>query len=161
MKKFAVSLLMCVTLVCMQAQAQTAKQKADEKAYAALYPKLLKMYVGNRTMTLQWLEESPKTKTKFGKVLIKTEEGSPVLSAKGEQRKNDNEFLTIDGTIQPISATEFLFSGTITTQVSYIDEGKPCVKTGNFTFKKYPGRTFYRLQEKENCSGEVNYVDIF
>ena len=112
-------------------------------------------------MTLQWLNESATKKAKSGKVITKVEQGSPVLSMKGEQRKDEANFLIIDGTMQPISATEFLFSGTITTKVNYLNEGKECVKEGNFTFKKHPGRVFYRLQEKDNCSGEVNYVDIF
>lgn len=143
--------------VSVQMQAQTAQ----EKAKTAAYQNLLKMYTGNRIMTLQWLNESATKKAKSGKVITKAEAGSPVLSMKGEQRKDDDNFLTIDGTMQPVSATEFLFTGTITTKVSYLNEGKECVKEGNFTFKKYPGRAFYRLQEKDNCSGQVNYVDIF
>ncbi len=159
MKKSIFSLLF-VMFVCVCTQAQ-AQETAKEKAQAALYAKLLKMYAGSRPMTLQWLNESNTKKAKSGKVITKVEQGSPVLSMKGEQRKNDTDFLVIDGTMQPISATEFLFTGTITTKVSYLNEGKECVKEGNFTFKKYPGRAFYRLQEKDNCSGEVNYVDIF
>lgn len=143
--------------VCIQVQAQTAQ----EKTKTAAYQNLLKMYTGNRIVTLQWLNESATKKAKSGKVITKAQPGSPVLSMKGEQRKDDANFLLIDGTMQPISATEFLFSGTITTKISYLNEGKECVKEGNFTFKKYLGRAFYRLQEKDNCSGEVNYVDIF
>ena len=158
MKKIISSLLLVMLVcVCTQVQAQTAQ----EKAKTALYQKLLKMYTGNRIMTLQWLNESATKKAKSGKVITKVEQGSPVLSMKGEQRKDEANFLIIDGTMQPISATEFLFSGTITTKVNYLNEGKECVKEGNFTFKKHPGRVFYRLQEKDNCSGEVNYVDIF
>ncbi len=145
--------------VCAQTQAQA--QTLLEKAKTASYQKLLKMYAGNRIMTLQWLNESATKKAKSGKVITKAEAGSPILSMKGEQRKDDANFLLIDGTMQPVSATEFLFSGTITTKVSYLNDGKECVKEGNFTFRKYPERAFYRLQEKENCSGEVNYVDIF
>ena len=111
-------------------------------------------------MTLQWLNESATKKAKSGKVLTKAQEGSPVLSMKGEQRKDEANYLLINGTIQPISATEFLFTGKITTKISYLNEGKECVKEGNFTFKKYPGRAF-TVCRKKIIAAERSITQIF
>jgi len=123
---------------------------------------LLNRYVGERKITLQWLDTSPTQKCKPGKATISQEEGTFNLSIKGSQYKNDKEFVTIEGTIEPISATEFKFTGTITSQVGFVYDGKPCVKSGTYTFKKWNGRPFYRLQEKTNCDGSaVDYVDIY
>lgn len=126
------------------------------------YQQLINQYVGERKMTLQWLNTSPTKKCKPGKVTISQEEGSFTLTIKGSQYKNDNEYVSIEGTIEPVSATEFNFSGKIISRVSYIFNGEPCVREGSFNFKKYKGRAFYRLQEKTNCDGSsVDYIDIY
>ncbi|MCU0438947.1 MAG: hypothetical protein MUC49_13695 [Raineya sp.] len=148
MKKLLFSVALCILSISIYAQG--GRQQ------------LLNKYVGERKMTLQWLDTSPTKKCKPGKVTISQEDGTFNLSIKGSQYKNDNEYVTIEGTIEPISATEFKFTGTITSQVSYIYDGKPCVKSGTYTFKKWNGRPFYRLQEKTNCDGSaVDYVDIY
>lgn len=126
------------------------------------YQQLLNRYVGQRTMTLQWLDTSPTQKCKPGKVVIDQEDGKMLLTIKGEQRKDANNYVKIDGTIEPVSDTEFKFTGTIVSRVSYLYNGQECVKEGTYTFKKYKGRAFYRLQEKTNCDGSaVDYVDIY
>jgi len=136
---------------------------AVSSSYAqGAYKQLNNQYVGERKMTLQWLDTSPRKKCKPGQVTISQEEGSFTLTIKGAQYKNDREYVSIDGTIEPISATEFKFTGKIISQVSYISDGEPCLKEGTYTFKKYKGRAFYRLQEKTNCDGSsVDYVDIY
>lgn len=82
-----------------------------------------------------------------------------VRRVKGEQKKDANN---IKGIVEPVSATEFKFAGTIVSRVSYLNEGQRCMKEGTYTFKKYKERAFYRLQEKTNCdSSAVDYVDIY
>jgi hypothetical protein len=126
------------------------------------YQQLMNRYVGERKITLQWLNTSPTQKCKPGKVSISQEPGEMFLRIKGKQSKNANEYVTIEGTIEPVSITEFKFTGKIISQVSYLYDGQPCVKEGTYTFKKYQGRAFYRLQEKTNCDGSsVDYVDIY
>ena len=126
------------------------------------YQQLLNRYVGERKITLQWLNTSTTQKCKPGKATISQEDGEMALRIKSEQRKDASNYVRIEGTVEPISATEFKFTGTIVSRVSYLYEGQECVKEGTYTFKKYQGRAFYRLQEKTNCDGSaVDYVDIY
>jgi hypothetical protein len=126
------------------------------------YQQLLNRYVGERKMTLQWLDTSPTQKCKPGKTVISQEDGEMALRIKGEQRKDANNYVKIEGTIEPVSMTEFKFTGRIVSRVSYLYNGEECVKEGTYTFKKHQGRAFYRLQEKTNCDGSaVDYVDIY
>ena len=70
--------------------------------------------------------------------------------------------MKIDGTITSIDAKEFAFSGNITTQVSHINEGKPCVREGEFTFKITGKRRYWRLLQMDNpCDPVTDYVDIY
>ena len=41
--------------------------------------------------------------------------------------------------------------------------GKPCVKTGRFTFRITGTRKYWRLKEMTNCEGGmlVDYVDVY
>jgi hypothetical protein len=148
MKKVYVS--MALVLLC--AIGTVAKAQGN-------YQQLINQYVGERTITLQWLGKE----TKPGKVTVSQEAGSLEVQIKGTQRKSDSEFVSIEGTIEPKSANEFIFKGKIITQVSYINNGAACEKDGQFTFKKTQGRKFWRLQEMSNCAndGTVDYVDIF
>ena len=126
------------------------------------YQQLLNRYVGERKITLQWLDTSPTQKCKPGKAVISQEDGEMALRIKGEQVKDASNYVKIEGTVEPVSATEFKFTGKIVSRVSYLYEGAECVKEGTYTFKKHQGRAFYRLQEKTNCDGSaVDYVDIY
>ena len=53
------------------------------------------------------------------------------------------------------------FTGRIESSVSYIQNGLPCIKEGNYTFKSTQGRKYWRLQEMDGCEGVTDYVDIY
>lgn len=114
-------------------------------------------YIGTHRLTLQWLDNTPS-----GKVVV-TKNAKGQLEMKGEQRKGEKDFVTIDGIITPIGEREFSFSGTIVTCANYINNGQVCEKKGNYTFKATGKRKFWRLQQMDNCEGNrvVDYVDVF
>jgi hypothetical protein len=148
MKK--VSLFLFITFLSTGIYAQGKQQQ------------LINSYVGEHKITLQWLNKTNTDKFKPGKITISQEAGTFNVSIKGEQRKSETEYVAIEGKIEPISAIEFKFIGKIESQVSYINEGKLCIKEGTYTFKKWNGRVFWRLQEKMNCDGtSTDYIDIF
>jgi hypothetical protein len=116
------------------------------------------MLLGEHKLTLQWIGwDRP------GKVNVRDENG--LLLLEGEQRsQQDTDFLTIEGKVLEVKPREFRFSGTIVTQVTYINGGKPCTRTGEVTFRITGKRRYWRLKEMENpCEGGnlVDYVDIF
>jgi hypothetical protein len=120
----------------------------DSPAKAAL--------LGERRLALQWISWE-----KFGKATVSEDKG--VLRIKGEQRlPGKTDFLTIDGIITEVNAKDFQFRGTIVTQVSYIAQGKPCTREGEFTFKITGQRKYWRMAQMNSpCDGVVDYVDVF
>lgn len=119
-------------------------------------------YIGEHKIKLQWLDKSATEKHPMGNVIIEQDYDLGMLTIDGSQIKNENEFVTIVGIIEPISSNEFIFTGTITTRVSYINNDEVCERIGVFTFKKTKGRKFWRLQEMLNCDGSsTDYIDIY
>lgn len=119
-------------------------------------------YIGEHKIKLQWLDNSASEKHPMGKVIIDQDYDLGILTIEGSQIKNGDEYVTIIGVIEPISSTEFIFTGTITTRVSYINNNEPCERIGVYTFKKTKGRKFWRMQEMMNCDGSsTDYIDIY
>ncbi len=114
------------------------------------------MLLGKHRLSLQWVSWDY-----FGTATVTNKGG--VLSLKGEQKsRKDRDFVKIDGTITEINAKDFVFDGTIVTQVSYINGGKPCERSGEMTFKITGSRKYWRLMEMNNpCDSVTDYVDIF
>jgi hypothetical protein len=112
--------------------------------------------LGRHRLSLQWISWDY-----FGAATV-TERGG-VLHLKGNQRqRGGSDYLTVDGVITSIDAKEFSFSGKIVTRVSHINDGAPCVRDGDFTFKITGKRKYWRLQEIDNpCDEAADYVDIF
>ena len=115
--------------------------------------------VGTHLFSLQWISWDY-----FGQVEIKEQNGE--LTINGEQRgKGDQsgDYLTIDGTLEIVDYKNLKFNGEITTRVSYINAGKPCVRKGNFTFRASGKRKYWRLQQMLNPCDQTStdYVDIF
>jgi hypothetical protein len=81
----------------------------------------------------------------------------------GGQQTSKLNYLRIEGKIRRISEKELEFDGTIETRTESNYEGKPCIKTGLQRFFGKGERTYYRLQNMDNCMGErvVDYVDIY
>ena len=85
------------------------------------------------------------------------------IVSKGEQKgRGSTDFVTVDGVITRIDAKEFKFDGKVVTQVSHINGGKPCERTGELTFRITGTRKYWRMQQIDNpCDAVADYVDIF
>ncbi|MEW6734756.1 MAG: hypothetical protein AB1489_25750 [Acidobacteriota bacterium] len=112
--------------------------------------------LGPHRFSLQWISWDY-----FGKVNISDDNG--MLVVKGDQRsRKDDDYLTIDGVITLVESREFKFNGTIITKVSHINNGQPCKRSGEMTFRITSNRKYWRLKEMDNpCEGVVDYVDIY
>lgn len=114
------------------------------------------MLLGKHKLSLQWISWDY-----FGAATVTNKGG--VLYLKGEQKsRKDSDFVRINGKITEIDAKDFKFDGTIITQISHINGGKPCERTGEMTFKITGSRKYWRLMEMDNpCESVTDYVDIF
>ena len=114
--------------------------------------------LGSHRLTLQWISwEDPGTAEV-------SYEGDNRYRIVGEQRSVDNDdYLTINGTLTPKDERTFIFDGTIAYQVSHNNGGEVCVKEGPLHFRASGQRQYWRLQEKTNCEGGMvtDYVDIY
>lgn len=115
-----------------------------------------KMLLGKHLFSLQWISWDY-----FGAATVTDQKGT--LYLKGEQKGRGNaDFVTIDGTITEINKTDFKFDGTVTTQVSYINGGKPCKREGSLTFAVSGKRKYWRMKEIDNpCDTAADYVDVY
>lgn len=117
-----------------------------------------RMLVGVHRFSLQWISWDY-----FGKATV-TEKGGALL-IKGEQRgraKSSGDYVTMEGRITRVDAKEFTFDGKIVTRVSHINNGEPCERTGEMTFRITGNRRYWRLQQMDNpCDEAADYVDIF
>jgi len=139
-------LILFVLVVSTFAQDKTVVNDARAKA----------MLLGRHKLSLQWISWDY-----FGSANV-TQRGG-VLYLKGSQRQREGaDFLSVDGIITSIDAKEFSFSGKIITQISHINGGKPCARSGDFTFRITGKRKYWRMQEIDNpCDAAADYVDIF
>lgn len=155
MKKLFVCLILFVLPAAVQGltpqKAATNNTKTvinDEKAK--------QMLLGQHRFSLQWISWDY-----FGKANVTESKGT--LFIKGEQKgRGSTDYLTLDGIITSVEAKEFTFKGTIITQVSHINNGEPCKREGEMTFKITGSRKYWRMQEMDNpCEGVTDYVDVF
>jgi hypothetical protein len=111
---------------------------------------------GRHRLSLQWISWDY-----FGSATVTNRRGTYYL--KGEQKgRGSTDFVKVDGVITRIDAKEFVFDGTITTQISHINGGRPCERTGAMTFRITGKRKYWRLMEMDNpCDGVTDYVDIY
>ncbi len=117
--------------------------------------------IGKHLVSLQWIGFWDY----FGEVNI-TEGADGNLVVKGSQKgrgEQEGDYLTIDGTLEVIDYKNLKFSGEIVTRVSYINNGEPCVRKGNYTFRATGKRKYWRMKENLNpCDNtSSDYVDIF
>ena len=114
------------------------------------------MLLGQHRLSLQWISWDY-----FGKINVTESNGT--LLMKGEQKGRGNEdYLTVDGIITTVDAKEFAFKGTIVTKVSHNNNGEPCKREGEMTFRITGNRKYWRLKEMDSpCEEIVDYVDIF
>jgi hypothetical protein len=147
-KKFLLVKFLLLTICAFSAYGQERTVVSDAKARAAL--------IGRHKLSLQWISWDY-----FGAASVVNRDG--VLHLKGEQKSRENsDFVKIDGVIVSIDEKEFVFDGTIVTQISHIAGGEPCERTGEMTFRITGKRRYWRLQEMTNpCDGVTDYVDIY
>ena len=114
------------------------------------------MLLGKHLLSLQWISWDY-----FGTATVTNKNG--VFYLKGTQKaKKGSDYVKIDGVITQIDAKEFKFDGTIITQISHINNGEPCTRTGEMTFKITGKRKYWRMQEIDNpCDTAADYVDIY
>ena len=113
-----------------------------------------RLLIGDHLLSLQWVSWE-----QFGRASV-TEVGG-ALMLKGEQRKG-GDFVTVQGTITEVLSNGFRFHGKVTTRVSYINNGQPCVRNGDFTFLATGARKFWRMREIDNpCDQAADYVDVY
>jgi hypothetical protein len=114
------------------------------------------MLLGKHMISLQWISWDH-----LGRATVTDKKGSYLLV--GEQKGVENtDFLKINGRITSIDAKQFELDGTIETQVSHINGGKQCVRTGKFTFRITGKRKYWRMQQIDNpCDEAADYVDIY
>ena len=119
--------------------------------------KAAKLLQGEHFFSLHWISWKH-----YGKAsIIKNDNGQWTLKGSQKSKKND-DFVTIDGVIKEINEKNFVFNGTIVTQVSFLNDGKPMTRSGDMNFLIKGSRKYWRLQEmKHENSNTVDYIDIF
>jgi hypothetical protein len=145
--------LIVISLVWLTFSAVVAAAQEKTVVNDALAAKML---LGRHMLSLQWISWDY-----FGSATVTKSAG--VYNIEGEQKGRGNtDFLKIDGSIKSIDAKEFVFDGTIITQVSHINAGQPCTREGEFTFKITGKRKYWRLMQMDNpCEPVTDYVDIY
>ena len=118
--------------------------------------KVKTMLLGKHKVSLQWISWDY-----FGTANITNKNGIIYLKGEQKQRKG-TDYVKIDGVITEINAKDFKFDGTIITQISHINNGEPCTRTGEMTFRITGKRKYWRMQEIDNpCDTAADYVDIY
>ena len=117
--------------------------------------------IGRHKLSLQWISW-----TYFGYIdFVKTDLNTYSISGYQDGNKSKGEcdgcYLKINGVINKITDKELQFTGRIESSVNHIQNGLPCIKEGNYTFKSTQGRKYWRLQEMDGCEGVTDYVDIY
>ena len=148
-KKIILTNLLLLSLGASAVFAQTERTVVNDARASA-------MLLGRHRLSLQWVSWDY-----FGTATV-TKRGG-VFYLKGEQRqRGGTDFVRVDGRITEINARDFRFDGTVTTQVSHINGGAPCVREGAMAFRITGNRRYWRLAEMNNpCDGVADYVDIF
>ncbi len=138
-----------------QPQTSPAAEVAVMKSAGTADPAVEKKLLGRHMFSLQWISWE-----KFGTATIsKDAEGKLFIDAR---QALDGDEVTLTGRVTAIDAKTFIVDGELRTQVSHINGGKVCPRSGSFTFKATGNRKYWRLQEMENpCDGVTDYVDVF
>lgn len=148
-RRWFASLLMLLVVAPMASADSTPKTTVTS-------PAMKRLLLGRHHLSLQWVSWD-----RFGRVVVTEKAGT--LFIKGEQKSTDGaDFVRVDGIVTRVDAKEFGFRGTIVTQVSHINGGKPCVREGDFTFAIKANRQYWRLQQMDNpCEAVTDYVDVY
>lgn len=147
---FRRTIITSLVLIVLSAAINAQSKTEIDNAQAA------RMLLGRHKLSLQWISWDY-----FGTANVVNNKG--VYRLKGEQRGRGNiDFVTVDGTITLIGAKEFVFDGTIVTQISHINGGAPCTREGERIFRITGKRKYWRMQDIDNpCDGVADYVDVY
>ena len=148
MIKIIASIFLALVLCGVSAIAQSKTVVNDANAK--------QMLLGKHLLTLQWISWDY-----FGSATVIDKKG--VLHLKGEQKqRNGSDYVRLDGIITEINAKDFTFDGEIEMQISHINGGAPCKRTGEMIFAITQKRKYWRLQQMDNpCDEAADYVDIY
>lgn len=114
------------------------------------------MLLGRHSLSLQWISWDY-----FGSATVSNKKGFYYLNGRQKSRQN-SDFVEVAGSITEINEKNFKFEGTVTMQISTINNGEPCVRSGEMTFAITGARKYWRLQEmKSPCDVTTDYVDIY
>ncbi|MGE0179040.1 MAG: hypothetical protein AB7O91_04395 [Sphingomonas sp.] len=110
----------------------------------------------NSGITLQWISfESPRR----GHVRVTERNG--LVHLNGRQVSADGRGrVELDGDVLRIGSDRFTLAGNITI-TNAPDQGRVCVREGEFEFRVTRNRRYWRLQQMEACGGLTDYVDIY
>ncbi len=151
MKSLARPLLATLlAILAPSAPAQTGERTIVED------PAALQRLRRNSGITLQWISfESPRR----GHVRVTDRDGMVHLN--GRQASADgNERVELDGDLLRIGRDRFTLAGNITI-TNAPDQGRVCVREGEFEFRVTQNRRYWRLQQMTVCDGLTDYVDIY
>jgi hypothetical protein len=110
----------------------------------------------NSGITLQWISfESPRR----GHVRVTERNGMVHLNGR-QVSANGNERVELDGDVLRIGRDRFTLAGNITI-TNTPDQGRVCVREGEFEFRVTQNRRYWRLQQMTVCDGLTDYVDIY
>ena len=117
----------------------------------------IKNIEGTHMCSLQWISWK-----KFGSVILKRNSDGTLRCAGGQKSTTTDDYLKLDGDITVVNPLHLKFNGKITTCVSYINNGMPVVREGEFNFTVAGQRRYWRMREMNNPKdGCCDYVDIY
>ena len=117
----------------------------------------IKNIEGTHMCSLQWISWK-----KFGNVTLKRNSDGTLRCNGGQKSTTTDDYLKLDGDITVVNPLHLKFNGKITTCVSYINNGKPVVREGEFNFTVAGQRRYWRMREMNNPKdGCCDYVDIY
>jgi hypothetical protein len=150
LRKLSVGTFLILAIFCLSTFAQQKTVIRDAKAKA--------MLLGKHRLSLQWISWDY-----FGAATVTERNGRLSIVGRQDGRgRSRGDYLTINGVITSISAREFKFDGKIVMRISHINNGEPCAREGEMTFRITGNRRYWRLQEMDNpCDSVTDYVDIF
>jgi hypothetical protein len=119
-------------------------------------PAALQRLRRNSGITLQWISfESPRR----GHVRVTERHGRVRLDGR-QVSANGNARVELSGDVLRIGRGSFTLAGNITI-TNAPDQGRVCVREGEFEFRVTQNRRYWRLQQMTVCDGLTDYVDIY
>lgn len=137
-------------------QVEAAAKKTKKKAKAKVESVEQKV-LGKHMCSLQWISWDY-----FGSVNITKQADGTLRCVGGQQSRENDDYLKIDGSITIESADCLIFNGVIETKIYHINGGEPVIREGEQQFLRTGNRRYWRMQAMDNPADHcVDYVDIY